>query len=125
MLALGPGWRHSRRHQLVAAWPVWSAEMVHSFAATDTEWQVPGKTLPPGAYILKLLDMRSTRTVVQILSADEKVLAIIIAVPVYNWTRRQKTEFIFGEVKPGEPRPLQAWLFPGNTGLEFMYPGNR
>lgn len=92
----------------------------------ETAWRVPGKILAPGAYILKLMNIGSSRTVVQILSADEKqVFATIIAVPVYNWTRRQKTEFIFGDVKAGEPRPLEAWLFPGNTGLEFVYAETR
>src|SRR5712671_7615342 len=47
--------------------------------------EVPGKALPAGTYVFKLLDSTSNRNIVQIYDKDEKqLLATILAIPDYR-----------------------------------------
>jgi hypothetical protein len=86
--------------------------------------QVPGKVLPPGEYVIKLLDSPSDRHIVQIFNADETQLqTTILAIPNYRLRPTGKTVFTFWEMPPGQPRALRAWFYPGNNfGQEFAYP---
>jgi len=86
--------------------------------------QVPNKVLPPGTYVMKLLDSPSDRHIVQIFNADEtKLITTILAIPNYKLTLSGKTVFTFWEMPPGQPRALRAWFYPGdNFGQEFAYP---
>lgn len=86
--------------------------------------QVPGKVLPPGDYVIKLLDSPSDRHIVQIFNADETQLqTTILAIPNYRLRPTGKTLFTFWEMPPGQPRALRAWFYPGdNFGQEFAYP---
>lgn len=87
-------------------------------------FQVPGTALPAGKYVIRLMDIAGTRTVVQILNAEEtKSYAIVLGIPDYKLKTPEKTEFSFYEAKPGNPVPLRAWFYPGNNyGVEFVYP---
>lgn len=87
-------------------------------------FQVPGTALPAGKYVIRLMDTAGTRTVVQILNAEEtKSYAIVLGIPDYKLKTPEKTEFSFYEAKPGNPVPLRAWFYPGNNyGVEFVYP---
>ena len=40
----------------------------------DVPWQVPGTSLPAGTYVIRLMDFKGTRTVVQIFNKDETQL---------------------------------------------------
>jgi len=86
--------------------------------------QVPGKVLPPGEYVVKLLDSPSDRHIVQIFNADETELqTTILAIPNDRLRPTGKTVFTFWEMPPGQPRALRAWFYPGdNFGQEFAYP---
>jgi len=86
--------------------------------------QVPGKTLPPGKYVMKLLDSPSNRHIVQIFNGDETQLqTTILAIPNYRLEPTGKTQFQFWETPPGQPKALRAWFYPGdNFGQEFAYP---
>lgn len=86
--------------------------------------QVPGKVLPAGDYVVKLLDSPSDRHIVQIFNADETELqTTILAIPNYRLRPTGKTVFTFWEMPPGQPRALRAWFYPGdNFGQEFAYP---
>lgn len=86
--------------------------------------QVPGATLAPGEYVMKLLDSPSDRHIVQIFNADEtKVETTILAIPNYRLKPTGKTAFTFWEMPPGQPKALRAWFYPGdNFGQEFAYP---
>jgi hypothetical protein len=88
--------------------------------------QVPGKVLPPGKYVLKLMDSQSDRHIVQIFNADESQLqTTILAIPNYRLRVTGKTQFQFWETPPGQPKALRAWFYPGdNFGQEFAYPKN-
>jgi hypothetical protein len=86
--------------------------------------QVPNKVLPPGKYVIKLLDSPSNRHVVQIFDGDEShILTTILAIPNYRLQPTGKTVFGFWETPPGQPKALRAWFYPGdNFGQEFAYP---
>src|SRR5713226_86886 len=86
--------------------------------------QIPNKVLPPGKYVMKLLDSPSDRHIVQIFNADETHLeTTILAIPNYRLQPTGKTVFTFWETPPGQPKALRAWFYPGdNFGQEFAYP---
>jgi len=86
--------------------------------------QVPNQVLPPGTYVIKLLDSPSDRHIVQIFNADENHLyTTILAIPNYRIQPKGKTVFTFWETPPGQPKALRAWFYPGdNFGQEFAYP---
>jgi hypothetical protein len=90
----------------------------------NEEIQVPNKVLPPGKYVIKLLDSPSNRHVVQIFDGDEThLLTTILAIPNYRLQPTGKTVFGFWETPPGQPKALRAWFYPGdNFGQEFAYP---
>jgi hypothetical protein len=86
--------------------------------------QVPNKVLPPGKYVIRLLDSPSDRHIVQIFNADETHLeTTILAIPNYRLEPTGKTVFSFWETPPGQPKAMRAWFYPGdNFGQEFAYP---
>jgi len=86
--------------------------------------QVPNKVLPPGTYVIKLLDSPSDRHIVQIFNADEtEIQTTILAIPNRRLEPTGDTVFTFWEMPPGQPRALRAWFYPGdNFGQEFAYP---
>jgi hypothetical protein len=88
--------------------------------------QVPNKVLPPGKYVIKLMDSPSDRHIVQIFDGDEMhLITTILAIPNYRLQPTGKTVFGFWETPPGQPKALRAWFYPGdNFGQEFAYPKN-
>ncbi|HEX6895440.1 MAG TPA: LPXTG cell wall anchor domain-containing protein [Bryobacteraceae bacterium] len=86
--------------------------------------QVPNKVLPPGKYVVKLLDSPSDRHIVQIFDQNEQhLITTILAMPNYRLEPTGKTVFTFWETPPGQPPALRAWFYPGdNYGQEFAYP---
>src|SRR5579884_2383581 len=86
--------------------------------------QVPNKVLPPGTYVMKLLDSPSNRHIVQIYDKDEQHLqTTVLAIPNYRLEPTGKTQLQFWETPPGQPKALRAWFYPGdNFGQEFAYP---
>jgi len=86
--------------------------------------QVPNQVLPPGTYVIKLLESPSDRHIVQIFNKEETHLfTTILAIPNYRIQPTGKTVFTFWETPPGQPKALRAWFYPGdNFGQEFAYP---
>ena len=80
--------------------------------------------LPPGEYVMVLVDSLSDRHIVRIFDKDQKhVMTTILAIPNYRLTATDKTAFGFWEVPAGQPAALRAWFYPGdNFGQEFAYP---
>lgn len=89
--------------------------------------EVPGAVLPPGNYVMKLVDSQSNRNIVQFLNADEnKVLSTVIAIPNRRLHVTGDTEFAWHETPANQPPAMRAWFFPGDSfGQEFAYPENR
>jgi hypothetical protein len=88
--------------------------------------QVPGKTLEPGQYVMKLLDSPSNRHIVQIYDKNEQhLITTVLAIPNYRLEPTGKTQFGFWETPAGQPKALRSWFYPGdNFGQEFAYPKN-
>jgi hypothetical protein len=86
--------------------------------------QVPGKTLEPGQYVMKLLDSPSNRHIVQIYDKNEQhLITTVLAIPNYRLEPTGKTQFGFWETPAGQPKALRSWFYPGdNFGQEFAYP---
>jgi hypothetical protein len=86
--------------------------------------QLPGKVLPAGTYVFKLLDSPGNRNIVQVFDKDEKQLyATILAVPNYRLQPSDKPVLSFEERPAGTPEALKAWIYPGdNFGQQFVYP---
>ena len=94
---------------------------------TNVPIEVPGKALPAGTYVFKLLDSPSNRNIVQIFDKDEKhLLATALTVPDYRLEPADKPLLQFAERPSGTPEALKAWFYPGeNYGREFVYPHQR
>jgi LPXTG-motif cell wall-anchored protein len=86
--------------------------------------QVPNHVLPPGKYVMKLLDSPSNRNIVQIFNGDEThLITTILAIPDYRLEPSGRTVLTFWEMPPGQPKALRAWFYPGDSyGQEFVYP---
>jgi LPXTG-motif cell wall-anchored protein len=86
--------------------------------------QVPDHVLPPGKYVIKLLDSPSNRHIVQIFNGDERhLITTILAIPDYRMEPSGRTVLTFWEMPPGQPKALRAWFYPGDSyGQEFVYP---
>jgi hypothetical protein len=93
----------------------------------NSPFQVPGKTLPAGDYVIRLMEIPGNRRVVQIMSATEqKSLAIALAIPDYVLKAPENTYLSFYEVDRAKPLPVHAWFYPGsNFGVEFVYPKSK
>jgi hypothetical protein len=86
--------------------------------------EVPGKALPAGTYVFKLLDSASNRNIVQIWDKDEKqLLATMLAIPDYRLKPTDKPVLSFEERPSGTPEAIKAFFYPGDEyGLQFVYP---
>lgn len=102
----------------------WDKKTTVTFSAPV---EVPGKVLPAGTYVIKLLNSPSDRHIVQIYDADEKKLyATILAVPDYRLKPADKPVLRFEERPAGQPEALEAFFYPGdNFGQQFVYPHKR
>jgi hypothetical protein len=86
--------------------------------------ELPGKTLPAGTYLFKLVDSPSNRHIVQVFDKDEKQIhATTLAVPAQRLEAADEPEVRFMEVAANQPAAIRTWWFPGRTiGHEFIYP---
>ena len=89
--------------------------------------EVPGAILPPGEYVIKLVDSQATRHIVQFLNeTEDEVLSTVIAIPNRRLEPTGDTEFAWYETPAGQPAAMRAWFYPGdNFGQEFAYPDDR
>jgi hypothetical protein len=90
-------------------------------------FEIPGKILPAGTYIVKLVDLAGERHVVRFLSEDGlKIYATLIGIPDFRLEPTDKTAITFYESELNRPRPLHNWFYPGHQfGIEFAYPKKR
>jgi hypothetical protein len=112
----------------LAALPAYANEWDKATKITINQpFEVPGRVLPAGTYMVKLVDIAAERHVVRFLSEDEsKVFATVIGIPDFRLQTTDKTSMTFYESEVGTPRPLHAWFYPGHQfGLEFAYPEKR
>ncbi len=102
---------------------VWADESDRKTIMTVNEpIQVPGKVLPAGTYVLKLLDSND-RTFVAIYNADEMNLITTVRGIPDSRTEIPSKAILQLEERPGQPEAVKAWFYPGDTsGVEFVYP---
>src|SRR5919106_1274388 len=126
-----------RKSLLVVCAVAFLSALVHGTAtAQDINWnqrtyftfsapvELPGKMLPAGTYLFKLVDSPSNRHVVQVFDKDEKMIhATILAIPAQRMDPSGEPEVRFMEVAANQPAAIKTWWFPGRTvGHEFIYP---
>lgn len=87
--------------------------------------EVPGKVLPAGTYVFKLLDEPSDRNIVEIYNEDQTQLEDMVLAVADERIRPTtgKNVIQFSERPAGSPVALKAWFYPGSThGEQFVYP---
>lgn len=86
--------------------------------------QVPGKVLPAGTYVFKLLNSSSDRHIVQIFNEDHtSLITTVMAIPNQRLEPAGKTILTYQERPSDQPMALNAWFYPGdNFGQQFIYP---
>jgi hypothetical protein len=88
--------------------------------------QVPGKVLPAGTYVFRLLSSNDL-TRVSIFNADETQLVTTVqGISDSRTEPSDKTILQFEERPAGQPEALKAWFYPGDdSGVEFVYPDQK
>lgn len=86
--------------------------------------EIPGKVLPAGSYVFKLLDSNSNRNIVQVFNQDEtQLIATIMGLPDYRLNPTGHTVINFEETPAGNPEAIRDWFYPGAlSGVQFVYP---
>lgn len=89
--------------------------------------RVAGTLLPPGKYVMKLIDSLADRHIVCIMNEKEdQVITTILAIPNYRLKVTGDTQFDYWETPASAPKAMRAWFYPGdNFGQEFVYPKTR
>jgi hypothetical protein len=89
--------------------------------------EVPGATLTPGKYVVKLVDSQANRHIVQFTNeTEDRVISTVLAIPNQRLRPTGDSEFSFFESSAGTGPVLRAWFYPGdNFGQEFAYPERR
>jgi hypothetical protein len=92
----------------------------------DQAIQVPGKVLPAGTYVFKLLNSNDL-TLVAIFNADEThMITTVQGISDFRTETPDKTILQFEERPSGQPEALKTWFYPGdNIGIEFVYPNQK
>jgi hypothetical protein len=94
---------------------------------SNAAMELPGKALPAGTYVFKVLDSNGGRNIVQVFDKDEKqLLATVLAIPDYRMDPPDKPIIKFDERAANAPEAVKAIYFPGDTtGLQLVYPQYR
>jgi len=89
--------------------------------------EIPGRILPAGTYIFKLIIMQGVRNIVQISNEDDnKVITTILAIHDYRLKSTKEPVIEFRERPSNAPAAVRAWFYAFQTaGLEFVYPKAR
>jgi hypothetical protein len=86
--------------------------------------EVPGIVLPPGTYVIKLLDSQSNRHVAEIMNEKmDHLYALTFTAAAFRVERTGKPVLTFYEGTNGQPQAIKRWFWPGELdGIEFLYP---
>jgi hypothetical protein len=84
--------------------------------------QVPGKVLPAGTYVFKLLDPNDL-TLVSIFDAGEThLITTVLGISDARMQISNETILQLEERSSGQPQAVKAWFYPGDdSGVEFVY----
>ncbi|MGA2602326.1 MAG: hypothetical protein ABSH09_35620 [Bryobacteraceae bacterium] len=82
--------------------------------------EVEGTVLPPGSYVLKLVDSPNRNLVAIWNEYENRLIATVFTIPIYRFQSPDNSKFRFFESEVGQPPALHAWFYPGDqTGFEF------
>jgi len=89
--------------------------------------EIPGKILPAGTYVFKVVEPVSSQDVVEVMDKDQShLITTIIAIPDYRLKPAGKPVVMFDERPASGPQAVRGWFFPGeNYGHQFVYPHDR
>lgn len=89
--------------------------------------EIPGRVLPAGTYVFKVMTSTGSRSVVQVFSKDERhIIGTFLTIPDYRMKTPDKPLVKFEERAGGSPEAIRSWFYPGdNYGNEFVYPKAR
>ena len=111
---------------LGASTPLLAADSQHpeaSFKVSDMT-AVPGKTLPPGAYSIHIVDHLKDRYILRVDSAAAGTDALFIGIPNKRLPHGSQGRILWNTPADGATY-LRGWNFPTlPTPLEFAYPKN-
>jgi hypothetical protein len=93
---------------------------------TNVPIEVPGRILPAGRYMFKLMDSVD-RHVVQIMSDDQtKLYQTVLSIPDYRQQATDNAAITFYERPQGSVSQVHEWFYAGErSGVEFIYPKQR
>jgi hypothetical protein len=99
----------------------WNQRTYFTFSAPV---ELPGKTLPAGTYLFRLMDSPSNRHVIQVFDKNEQqIFLTALAIPAQRIEAADQPEVRFMETPADRPAAIRTWWFPGRTvGHEFIYP---
>ncbi len=84
---------------------------------------VPGKTLPPGAYTIRVLDHLSDRYIVEVDGANGSTHTLFIGIPNKTLSNNPAGEIAWKTPTDGA-NYIRGWKFASTPPLEFAYPKN-
>lgn len=86
--------------------------------------ELPGVTLPAGAYVFRFADASTSRQVMQVLSKnDSKSYGLFMTMQARRPEASSEAELRFLETPSGQPVAVKTWWYPQNAiGREFVYP---
>jgi hypothetical protein len=90
--------------------------------AIDHKTEVPGLTLKPGEYSIRILDQLSDRMIVRIDSSTGKDHAIFLAVPNSSIATASGSGAVNWNSPPKGADALRGFSFATNKTVEFVYP---
>lgn len=113
---------------IMAVWGVTSA-MAGDFnektiVTFSSAIEIPGRSLPAGTYVFKLIDSSTQNAVVQVFDEGERqLLASFLSVADHRLKPAAKTVLMFDERPSDTPEAVKAVFYHGETyGRQFVYP---
>ncbi len=99
----------------------WTQSTIFTFSEPV---EVPGRVLPAGSYLFKLMDSPSNRNIVEIWNKHQTHLcATLFSIPDYRMRPTSKPVITLEERPADSPEAVHAWFYPGSYyGHEFVYP---
>jgi hypothetical protein len=114
----------------VASTPAYAQSDVDKSEFTVTEpLEVGNFTLPPGNYVIRVVELQSSRNTIQVTNADQtKVFATVLAIPhpILVGELAPSSRYIYYNTAPGQPKALRTWFPRDSTnGQDIVYPKRR
>ena len=99
-----------------------AADVLSTQFTVSTRTAVPGKTLAPGAYTIRIVDHLSNRVILQITDQSGKVQTTFLALTGSSLNRQGNSGPIAWSGNGSKDSTLRGFSFPGSNPVEFVYP---